>query len=77
MFILNAMSQPIWQTTRFKLDLSQPKVMAIVNLTPDSFSDGGRHSALSSALENAQTLLAQGADIWTLVASHRVQGQRQ
>ena len=57
------MSQPIWQTTRFKLDLSQPKVMAIVNLTPDSFSDGGRHSALSSALENAQTLLAQGADI--------------
>ena len=63
LFILNAMSQPIWQTSRFKLDLSQPKVMAIVNLTPDSFSDGGRHSALSSALENAQTLLAQGADI--------------
>jgi dihydropteroate synthase len=63
LFILNAMSQPIWQTTRFNLDLSQPKVMAIVNLTPDSFSDGGRHSALSSALENAQTLLAQGADI--------------
>ena len=63
LFIFNAMSQPIWQTSRFKLDLSQPKVMAIVNLTPDSFSDGGRHSALSSALENAQALLAQGADI--------------
>jgi len=57
------MTQPIWQTSRFKLDLTQPKVMGIVNLTPDSFSDGGRHSSLSIALENAQTLLAQGADI--------------
>ena len=57
------MTQLIWQTSRFKLDLTQPKVMGIVNLTPDSFSDGGRHSSLSSALENAQTLLAQGADI--------------
>jgi dihydropteroate synthase len=63
LFIFKAMSQPIWQTSRFKIDLSQPKVMAIVNLTPDSFSDGGRHSALSLALENAQALLAQGADI--------------
>ena len=63
LFIFKAMFQPIWQTSRFKIDLSQPKVMAIVNLTPDSFSDGGRHSALSLALENAQTLLAQGADI--------------
>ena len=57
------MTQLIWQTSRFKLDLTQPKVMGIVNLTPDSFSDGGRHSSLSSALENAQILLAQGADI--------------
>jgi len=72
LFILNAMPQPIWQTTRFKLDLSQPKVMAIVNLTPDSFSDGGRHSALSSALDWLKALI-----FWTLVASHRVQGQRQ
>ena len=57
------MTQPIWQTSRFAIDLTQPKVMGIVNLTPDSFSDGGRHSTLSIALENAQTLLAQGADI--------------
>ena len=57
------MLHPIWQTSRFKLDLSQPKVMAIVNLTPDSFSDGGRNSAMSAALENAQAMLAQGADI--------------
>ena len=57
------MTQLIWQTSRFKLDLTQPKVIGIVNLTPDSFSDGGRHSSLSRALENAQVLLAQGADI--------------
>jgi dihydropteroate synthase len=57
------MTQPIWQTSRYKIDLTQPKVMGIVNLTPDSFSDGGRHSTLFIALENAQTLLAQGADI--------------
>ncbi len=57
------MTQPIWQTSRYAIDLTQPKVMGIVNLTPDSFSDGGRNSSLSIALENAQTLLAQGADI--------------
>ena len=57
------MTQPIWQTSRFAIDLTQPKVMGIVNLTPDSFSDGGRYSSLSIAIENAQTLLAQGADI--------------
>lgn len=57
------MTQPIWQTSRFKLDLTQPKVMGILNLTPDSFSDGGRHSELSIALKQAQTMLAQGADI--------------
>ena len=57
------MTQPIWQTSRFAIDLTQPKVMGIVNLTPDSFSDGGHLSTLSIALGNAQTLLAQGADI--------------
>jgi dihydropteroate synthase len=33
----------LWQTTRFRIDLSRPQVMGIVNVTPDSFSDGGRH----------------------------------
>ena len=32
-----------WQTTRFQIDLSRPQVMGIVNVTPDSFSDGGVH----------------------------------
>ena len=36
--------QTVWQTARFALDLSTPKIMGIINLTPDSFSDGGTHS---------------------------------
>lgn len=52
-----------WQTTRFDLDLTQPKVMGIVNLTPDSFSDGGQHVDVAQALRHAEQLLAQGADI--------------
>jgi len=52
-----------WQTSRFQIDLAQPRVMGIVNLTPDSFSDGGRHTELSVALRHAERLLADGADI--------------
>jgi dihydropteroate synthase len=52
-----------WQTSRFQIDLSRPQVMGIVNVTPDSFSDGGRHGDLSGALRHAEQLLAQGADI--------------
>lgn len=52
-----------WQTTRFELDLSQPKVMGIVNLTPDSFSDGGQHVETAQALRHAEQLLRDGADI--------------
>ena len=57
------MSHTIWQTTRFQIDLSEPKVMAIVNITPDSFSDGGQHHSLKQALQHAEELLRQGADI--------------
>ena len=57
------MSHPIWQTTRFQIDLSEPKVMAIVNVTPDSFSDGGQHHSLKQALQHAEAMLRQGADI--------------
>lgn len=53
----------IWQTTRFDIDLTVPRVMGIVNLTPDSFSDGGRHDSTSSGLRHAQQLLREGADI--------------
>jgi dihydropteroate synthase len=57
------MSSFVWQTSRFLIDLNRPQVMAIVNLTPDSFSDGGQNASLTQALKNAQTLLEQGADI--------------
>ena len=53
----------IWQTTRFALDLQRPRVMGIVNLTPDSFSDGGRHADATAALRHAERLLREGADL--------------
>ena len=52
-----------WQTTRFRIDLARPKVMGIVNVTPDSFSDGGRHGNSGAALAHCERLLAEGADI--------------
>ena len=52
-----------WQTSRFQIDLSHPKIMGIVNVTPDSFSDGGRYAASGSALRHAEQLLADGADM--------------
>lgn len=52
-----------WQTTRFALDLDRPRVMGIVNVTPDSFSDGGRHGELRTAIAHCERLLAEGVDI--------------
>jgi len=52
-----------WKTTRFEIDLATPKVMGIVNVTPDSFSDGSQHGNLTSALKHCELLLKQGADI--------------
>jgi len=52
-----------WQTTRFRIDLAKPRVMGIVNVTPDSFSDGGAHSTTAAALAHCERLLAEGADI--------------
>ena len=52
-----------WQTTRFRIDLAKPRVMGIVNVTPDSFSDGGRYGEVDAALAHGQRLLSEGADI--------------
>ena len=52
-----------WQTTRYSIDLAQPRVMGIVNVTPDSFSDGGRHASTAAALKHCEQLLKEGADI--------------
>jgi dihydropteroate synthase len=55
-----------WQTTRFAIDLSRPRVMGIVNITPDSFSDGGRFASTDAAIMHCDELKAQGADILDL-----------
>jgi dihydropteroate synthase len=52
-----------WQTTRFRIDLARPQVMGIVNVTPDSFSDGGAHASAAAAIAHCRQLLAEGADI--------------
>ena len=52
-----------WQTTRFQVDLLRPRVMGIVNVTPDSFSDGGRHFAADAARGHCDQLLQEGADM--------------
>lgn len=52
-----------WQTSRFRIELDKPRVMGIVNVTPDSFSDGGRHDAMANAMRHCEKLLAEGADI--------------
>lgn len=48
---------------KFELNLTRPHVMGIVNVTPDSFSDGGKYSSTDLAVEHALQLVAEGADI--------------
>jgi len=57
-----------WQTARFLIDLSRPRVMGIVNLTPDSFSDGGQHASAAAGIAHCHRLVEQGADILDLGA---------
>lgn len=57
------MSLCFWQTARFRIDLSRPRVMGIVNVTPDSFSDGGQFFNAKDALAHAERLLSEGADL--------------
>jgi dihydropteroate synthase len=51
------------QGGRFTLDLSQPHVMGILNVTPDSFSDGGQHHQKDQAVKHALQMMADGATI--------------
>ena len=57
-----------WQTSRYRIDLGSPRVMGIVNITPDSFTDGGRYLDASAALGRCEQLLSQGADLLDLGA---------
>ncbi|WP_373974518.1 dihydropteroate synthase [Chitinibacter sp. SCUT-21] len=55
--------QTYFHCGRFKLELERPLVMGIVNVTPDSFSDGGRYLQLEQALQKIEQLISDGADI--------------
>jgi len=58
------MSREYLQCGRFGFDLAKrPLVMGILNVTPDSFSDGGRHHALEFAVEGAEQMIRDGVDI--------------
>jgi dihydropteroate synthase len=52
-----------WRCRHRNLDLTRPLVMGILNVTPDSFSDGGRFAAIDAALERAAQIVAEGAAI--------------
>jgi dihydropteroate synthase len=52
-----------WLCGRFEFLLKRPLLMGVVNVTPDSFSDGGQHVDTNSAIAHAQKLVTEGADI--------------
>jgi dihydropteroate synthase len=52
-----------WQTSRRKISLEKTLVMAIVNVTPDSFSDGGKFFSIDEALKQAEKFIVEDADI--------------
>jgi dihydropteroate synthase len=53
----------MWHCGKFQFDLERPLVMGIVNVTPDSFSDGGHHATTTPAIAHALQLIEDGADI--------------
>lgn len=53
---------------RFRLELGRPLVMGVINITPDSFSDGGRFLDPKAAISHAHRLIAEGADLLDLGA---------
>jgi dihydropteroate synthase len=53
----------LWRCRNRTIDLTRPVVMGILNVTPDSFSDGGRYAGLDAALERARVIVAEGAGI--------------
>jgi dihydropteroate synthase len=52
-----------WQTSRRQIRLDRTLVMGIINVTPDSFSDGGAFDSREAAIRHAETLVVKGADI--------------
>ena len=58
-----AESAPAWETARGPVTLDRAVILGILNVTPDSFSDGGRYTGLDAALAHADGLLEAGAAI--------------
>jgi dihydropteroate synthase len=63
--LLSAIKAPpaIWKTSRRDIPLERPIIMGILNITPDSFSDGSLYIDPQQALEHALQMIAEGADI--------------
>lgn len=59
----HALPQQILRCGKYQLDLSRPQIMGILNVTPDSFSDGGRYMQRQQALKHAAQMVAEGATI--------------
>ena len=60
---LMALPKKILRCGELSLDLSVPHVMGILNVTPDSFSDGGKHNGKAQAIAHAQQMIADGATV--------------
>ncbi len=63
---LAPVARPEWLTARATLRFDRPLIAAILNLTPDSFHDGGRYPTVDAALARAERALAEGADLLDL-----------
>ncbi|WP_110974345.1 MULTISPECIES: dihydropteroate synthase [unclassified Acinetobacter] len=60
---LMALPKKILHCGELSLDLSVPQVMGILNVTPDSFSDGGQHNGKVQAIAHAKQMIADGATV--------------
>ena len=52
-----------WRCGKYELTFDRPRIMGVLNVTPDSFSDGGEHSDTEAAIAYGLKLLDEGADI--------------
>jgi dihydropteroate synthase len=66
----------VWQTGRGAVSLERPVIAGVLNLTPDSFSDGGRYDEPGRALEHVATLLEDGATMLDVGAESTGPGSR-
>ncbi len=66
-----------WKTARRTISMKRPLVMGILNVTPDSFSDGGKFASVEMAVEHAAQMIADGADIIDVGGESTRPGSRQ